>query len=162
MDNQPLEAGQRIGELLFLGHTFARALANRAMRPYGVELRHLGALAYAAEGEPRSQREIVEALGVDKSSMVRTLDDLERMGLVRRRRSPHDRRAYEIQVTPAGRERLQAATRAGAAVMREVLSVLTPTEQEELDRLLSRFVEQARATHARQRSAGRSPVAARP
>ena len=150
MDTETFEAAQLTGELLFLGHTFARALANRAMRPYGVELRHLGALAYAAEGEPRSQRQIVEALGVDKSTMVRTLDDLEGMGLARRHRSTHDRRAYEIEVTPAGRERLNEATQAGAAVMRELLSVLTPAEQGELNRLLTRFVEHARATHARE------------
>ncbi len=138
----------RIGFLLNQAHRYARAAANQAMQPYGLELRHFGVLAYAAQAGPRSQRQIVQALGLDKSSMVHIVDELERQGLAERRRGTTDRRAYEVCITAAGRARLQAAGDRAAAVMEALLSVLTPQEQTHLQGLLERFVEHASSWRA--------------
>jgi DNA-binding MarR family transcriptional regulator len=132
--------------LLSLAHRYARAAANRALQEHELDLRHMSVLEYLAEAGPASQRTLVEALHMDKSSMVYVVDELETQGLAERHRSTHDRRSYAVRITPAGEERLRAAGRTARAAMDELLTPFSPAEREQLERLLTRFVQ-----HARQR-----------
>ena len=59
-------------------------------------------LSTAMQGE-YTQSALAEALGIDKTTMVVTVDALERAGLVERRTSSADRRARVIAVTDGGR-----------------------------------------------------------
>lgn len=52
---------------------------------------------------PLSQQALGQRMGVDRSTIVTLVDDLEAAGLVERRRNPADRRAYALQATAAGR-----------------------------------------------------------
>src|SRR2546423_5662457 len=114
MEAQPVDLSA-LGMRLYRAHRLARAKANEAARPTGIELQHAGVLSAVRGCGVRSQRELGAALGVDKSTLVRIVDDLERRNLVRRRRSPHDRRADEIVITEEGERRPDEA---GAAVGR--------------------------------------------
>jgi DNA-binding MarR family transcriptional regulator len=55
-------------------------------------------------------RLIGERLMVHPTSVTNTIDRLERAGLVARRPNPQDRRGTLAEITPAGREVVQAAT----------------------------------------------------
>jgi DNA-binding MarR family transcriptional regulator len=55
-------------------------------------------------------RLIGERLMVHPTSVTNTIDRLERAGLVIRRPNPQDRRGTLAEITPAGREVVQAAT----------------------------------------------------
>src|SRR5262245_14154618 len=55
------------------------------------------------------QQELGAALGIDRSTMVSLIDQLEGAGLATRRPSPTDRRAREIAITPKGRRLLEQA-----------------------------------------------------
>ena len=55
------------------------------------------------------QQELGSALGIDRSTMVSLIDQLESAGLAKRRPSATDRRAREIAITPKGRRLLQRA-----------------------------------------------------
>ena len=57
---------------------------------------------------PCSQQQLVEALHVNRSMMVKLIDGLEARGLVERRRNPDDRRSYALYPTAAGRAALEA------------------------------------------------------
>ncbi|MFZ1992679.1 MAG: MarR family transcriptional regulator, partial [Solirubrobacteraceae bacterium] len=46
-----------------------------------------------------SQQQLGRAIGMDPSSMVSTIDELEAKGWVQRRRHPTDRRAYALHIT---------------------------------------------------------------
>ena len=59
-------------------------------------------LATALTGE-HTQTELAKLVGLDKTTMVVTIDELERKGLAERRPSRADRRARVIAVTAAGR-----------------------------------------------------------
>jgi len=50
-----------------------------------------------------SQTELSHANGRDKSSLTPVVEDLVRRGLVKRTRLKHDRRAYRLNLTPAGK-----------------------------------------------------------
>ena len=72
-----------------------------ALEDLGVSPRAHAVLAAAATGE-HSQTQLARIVGLDKTTMVVTLDELEAAGLAERRPSPTDRRARVIAVTPAG------------------------------------------------------------
>jgi DNA-binding MarR family transcriptional regulator len=64
--------------------------------------------------------------------MTRIVQALERDGLVRRRASPHDRRAVEIHATAKGRRRLATARQRRVRKLAAALEVLTPGERKTL------------------------------
>ena len=91
------------------------------------------------------QQELGSALGIDRSTMVSLIDQLESAGLARRRPSATDRRAREIAITPEGRRLLQRARRLITQVEDEVLTGLSAEERSELLALLRRALESAPA-----------------
>lgn len=141
MDAQPVDP-MALGFLMNRAHQLARGRANQAARPTGLELSHAAVLSTVRSGGIRSQRELGAALGIDKSTLVRIVDDLERQGLVNRRRAPEDRRAYEIVITDEGERRLAEASELFRGAMVGLLEVLAVPEQRQLHDLLSRFVDQ--------------------
>jgi MarR family 2-MHQ and catechol resistance regulon transcriptional repressor len=89
-------------------------------------LHHLGSLC---------QREIAEKLLKSGGNVTLVLDNLEKRGLVKRKRSQQDRRFVMVHLTDDGSRLMsEVFPRHVAAVVREMGS-LTPSEQEELDRL---------------------------
>ena len=84
-------------------------------------------------------------MGIDRTTMVSLIDQLENAGLAKRQPSPTDRRAREIAITPKGRRLLQRARRMISEVDDEVLTGLTAKERGELLTLLRRALESAPA-----------------
>jgi DNA-binding MarR family transcriptional regulator len=58
-----------------------------------------------------SQTELSHASGRDKSSLTPVVEDLVRRGLVARKRTRTDRRAYRLNLTPLGKKTLTTLTR---------------------------------------------------
>ena len=91
------------------------------------------------------QQELGSALGIDRSTMVSLIDQLESAGLATRRPSATDRRAREIAITPKGRRLLQRARGLISQVEDEVLAGLTTDERRDLLTLLRRTLDSAPA-----------------
>jgi DNA-binding MarR family transcriptional regulator len=89
------------------------------------------------------QQELGSAMGIDRTTMVSLIDQLERAELARRQTSARDRRAREIAITPKGRRLLQRARRLILEAEDEVLAGLTATERRELVALLRRALASA-------------------
>lgn len=89
------------------------------------------------------QQELGSAMGIDRSTMVSLIDQLETAGLAKRRPSATDRRAREIAITPKGRRLLQRARRMISQVEDEVLGGLTADERSHLLMLLRRALDSA-------------------
>jgi DNA-binding MarR family transcriptional regulator len=69
------------------------------------------ALTLIARNPGISQTELSQASGRDKSSVTPVVEDLVRRGLVERKRTRNDRRAYRLNLTPAGKKTLTELTR---------------------------------------------------
>ncbi len=54
-----------------------------------------------------TQREIADACMLDVTTMSRTLDKLEKQGLILRERNPGCRRSYQISLTAEGRKKAE-------------------------------------------------------
>jgi DNA-binding MarR family transcriptional regulator len=65
-------------------------------------------LLAAAAQDGLSQQDIINATGIDRSTVSQVVQLLTRKGLLKRRRTRHDARAYAISVTDAGRKLLNA------------------------------------------------------
>src|SRR5262249_34577973 len=91
------------------------------------------------------QQELGSALGIDRSTMVTLIDQLESGGLAKRRPSAADRRAREIAITQKGRRVLQRARRLISQMEDEVLAGLTAEERSQLLALLRRALASAPA-----------------
>jgi DNA-binding MarR family transcriptional regulator len=129
-----------LGLLLRLAHTRAAKTFNEALRPHGLESRHFAALMVLGRNGTQTQRQLIDKLGSDKSSMVRTIDDLEERGLALRGPVEGDRRAHAVDLTPVGRETLATTERVAQQVTARLLKGLEPEEQATLAALLTRFV----------------------
>src|SRR5215510_15508530 len=81
----PERPDQRTGFFLQLAHQRTRRVYNQALRNLRIETRHLGVLTALASNEALNQKQFVEQLELDKSSVVLIIDDLERLGLAERR-----------------------------------------------------------------------------
>jgi len=89
------------------------------------------------------QQEIGSAMGIDPSTMVSLIDQLEAAELAERRPRPTDRRAREVAITPKGRRVLKQARELAARVEDDVLRGLTATERRQLLTLLRRALDSA-------------------
>jgi DNA-binding MarR family transcriptional regulator len=132
----PLEA--RVGYLLSrLGRTQS-GLFVEALEPLGLRPKHFALMNFVELSEGSSQQELGKKLGLDSSGLVSVIDDLERDGLVERRRDTSDRRRYAIHLTRAGRAKLSRAREAVKVRADKLLSPLSEDERETLHDLLER------------------------
>jgi MarR family transcriptional regulator, transcriptional regulator for hemolysin len=119
-------------------HTLTTEL-TAAMEELGVSPRAQHVLDTALTGE-HTQIELARIVGLDKTTMVVTLDELEAAGLAERRPSPEDRRARVIAVTAAGERTLREAEEIGDRIREDVLSVLPARERKVFLGALTRLV----------------------
>src|ERR671924_1191291 len=112
----PPSLANRPGALLTIAARTGQELAKRRLSPLGLSVQLCGVLNLLAEG-PISQQALGEQLGIDRTTIVELIDELEQQGVVVRRRNPADRRSYALTLTPKGRAVQKRAARAfdGAA-----------------------------------------------
>jgi MarR family transcriptional regulator, transcriptional regulator for hemolysin len=99
-----------------------------ALEDIGISPRAHMVLTTALTGE-HTQTQIAKQVGLDKTTMVVTVDELEAAGLAERRSSSTDRRARVIAVTDAGKRAVKAADKVLDRVRDDVLSELEPEER---------------------------------
>jgi DNA-binding MarR family transcriptional regulator len=122
-----------VGQLLFVAQQAAQALAVERLEPLGLPPRAWGVLSTLAESGPLTQIELATTMAIDRTAMVYLLDDLEQRALVKRVRSPQDRRAFLIHLTQGGRD---AQRRAAAALDGAADTLLAPLDQAERRHLI--------------------------
>jgi DNA-binding MarR family transcriptional regulator len=132
------ELDQRIPFLLSqLGSRMADEFQRR-LEPLGVEPRTYAVLLALAANDGQSQRELSARLGIHRNVMVSVIDTMERQGLAKRRRHPHDRRAFAVTLTAKARKLLPALDEQGSALEDELTAPLSAQERETLLRSLQR------------------------
>jgi DNA-binding MarR family transcriptional regulator len=132
-----------LGLLLASAHQAARGALGVELRPLGIETRHFAVLSALDRLGPTNQRRLGGLLDLDKSAVVRIMDELERLGLAVRNRDAHDRRAYAIELTGEGRRYARAAADTAAVVSARLFGWLAPDDRERLVALLAGIVDHA-------------------
>lgn len=94
-----------------------------------------------ALGQELPQSRLGELAGLDKTTMVVTMDELERSGLAERRPSATDRRARIVAVTPAGEALLARGQKVVDAANTDILSGLPAADREVFVRCMTALVD---------------------
>ena len=132
----------RDGALLVIAARTGQQLATRRLAPMGLTVQLCGVLNRLAVG-PVSQHELGQQLGIDRTTMVEVIDDLEAKGVVVRKRNAADRRSYTIQLTPKGQTVQKRAARAFDAAADEFFGPLKPAERQGLANMMRRLIAAA-------------------
>ncbi len=109
-------------------------------------------IATVASHPGATQREIAEKLQVTDVTAGRLIDQMCADGLMQRRDSPHDRRAYSVVLTPAAQPVVEKLGKAAEAYEAETFVNFSEAELDMLDQLLSKLSDNMC-------SKGRDPVA---
>jgi DNA-binding MarR family transcriptional regulator len=125
-------AGQLFFRLWRATHTQTAA----ALQSIGLTPALFAVLNFLRANEGAIQQQIGSAMGIDPSTMVSLVDQLERAGLAKRRPHPQDRRAREVLITPKGRRALQRGRELAGEVEDDVLQGLSHAERRQLVALL--------------------------
>jgi len=129
---------------------FIRAI-DRRLRPLGLSSGQIPILLALAESDSLSQKAFVEQAAIAQPVIAATLRRMEGLGLVLRRRDPHDGRSTLFSLTTRGRsklERLYAEIDAGNAA---ALAGLSPQEAGRLLATLRKVIANLSAIEQRQR-----------
>src|SRR5919204_295198 len=113
------------GQLLFRLWRASHTRAAEVLGTVGLTPALFGLLNVIGAREGAIQQELGMAMGIDRTTMVSLVDQLEGAGLARRRPSATDRRAREVAITPKGRRLLERARRLLTRAEDEVLAGLT-------------------------------------
>jgi DNA-binding MarR family transcriptional regulator len=114
---------------------FATALGD-----LGIEPRHFGAITTLRHTGPIPQAELARVLGVSGATVVQIVDDLERRGVVERRRLPTDRRTQVLHLLPEADDVHAQALEIGKRMHQAWLGKLTKKQSDRLITLLQRFI----------------------
>jgi DNA-binding MarR family transcriptional regulator len=137
------EVAEFAGQLFFRLWRASHTRVADALDALGLTPALFGLLNVLGAREGAIQQELGSEMGIDPSTMVSLIDQLESGGLAKRRPHPKDRRAREVAITPKGRRLLERARRMANDVDSEVLRGLTAGERRELLRLLRRALGSA-------------------
>jgi DNA-binding MarR family transcriptional regulator len=138
----PTSVADRPGALLVIAARTGQELARRRLAPLGLTVQMCGVLNFLA-ASPTSQHDLGEQLGIDRTTVVELIDQLEKLGVVVCHRNPSDRRSYTLVLTPKGRTFQKRAARAFAAAADEFFGPLKPAEKKAIGDMLRRVITSA-------------------
>jgi DNA-binding MarR family transcriptional regulator len=119
-------APQLVHDIVATADLFLRE-STRLFRPHGLtaaQFNVLNILAAPERAAGLSQRELADALVVDRSNVTGLVDRLEEAGWVRRADDAADRRVYRVRLTPSGRRLWEKVAPGYADVVRQVTARL--------------------------------------
>lgn len=104
---------QSLREILFQIELLKRRKVQRFLMDIGLTPGQGQAriLVYLSSHSSVTQKEIADRCMLDVTTMSRVLNKLEEMGLISRQRDPGCRRAYQIGLTEAGRQKAEEVNR---------------------------------------------------
>ena len=102
---------------------------SRLSREIGEKPGRFATLTLIGRNPGISQTALSQANGRDKSSLTPVVEDLVRRGLVKRTRLNHDRRAYRLDLTPAGRKTLAQLNACARRHERNLDRIIGPRER---------------------------------
>ena len=135
----PAELQECLGFLLARVGIATKLAAFEEFQRAGFGPYQYGVLAVLGEGAKETQATIADTLDVDRGQLVGVLDELEKDGLIERRRDQNDRRRHMVSITPAGKKRLVKMRALVKNVEDSLLGALDTDERATLQDFLQRI-----------------------
>ncbi len=103
--------------------------------------RQFAVLSTVAKAEDVSQTALVDATGIDRSTLADIVRRLVERGLLARRRTKQDARMYAVRLSAAGRAALESATTGAIATNDAILAPLAAGQRAAFVGALQKIVE---------------------
>jgi DNA-binding MarR family transcriptional regulator len=126
--------------LLHRAHQAVDQLFDAGMKTNGLTARQLAVLVTVSQNEGVSQTNLCERTGIDRSTLADIVKRLKRKGLLQRRRSNADARAYAVTLTEQGRQVLRVAEPLATHVDARILDALPAKRRAEFMGALASIV----------------------
>jgi MarR family transcriptional regulator, temperature-dependent positive regulator of motility len=101
------------------------------MKVDGLTPRQLAVLVTVANNEGLSQTGLVDRTGIDRSTLADIVRRMQRKGLLQRRRTKEDARAYAVKLTDEGRKVLRTAEPLARRVDDRILDALPGKQRDQ-------------------------------
>jgi DNA-binding MarR family transcriptional regulator len=137
---KPRGTNLKLGLLLRRSHQRAAGSLNNALSSLGLTGRHFGVMMLLRRDGVSTQRDLIRQTGSDKAGMVRTVEDLDKLGYLSRTQSTSDKRVAYLTLTDSGIDAFDTAQRLATGAAEELFGSFTTTELETLETLLTKFV----------------------
>lgn len=137
---------QSLGYLTGVASRLLSNLLAQHLREAGIDLtaEQWGAIIVLHNGEAMTQGQIGERLQLEKSSVSRLINGLERRGWIARTQDPNDSRQRIVTLTPMALETAERCATIARAILEEAQRDLTGEEMLILRSLLSRTISNLR------------------
>jgi len=112
---------------------------HRHLSETGLTISQFAVLEALYQLGPQSQRDIGQKILRSSGNITMVIDNLEKNGLVRRKRNEADRRVFIVHLTDKGYNLINKIFPPHAAVIAKDLGVLTAAEQDALGRLCKKL-----------------------
>lgn len=143
LDQSPLHLLHRVRQVA--GDLFQAEMA-------GIDLtaRQYVVLVTAASKDGLSQQDIIDRTGIDRSTVSQVVHTLTRKGLLARRRTKEDARAYAITLTPRGHDVLKVSEPIVGRIDASLVGTLPPARATAFLEALRTIVETLETGKAKQ------------
>lgn len=113
--------------------------AHRQLRAIGLTVSQFGVLEALYHLGPMCQKDIAGKILKSTGNITTVIDNLEKQGLVTRKRNDDDRRYFNVLLTDEGTRTIQAIFPEHAHRITDLMNSLTLDEQKELGRLCKKL-----------------------
>lgn len=141
---QGIDLDTSLGYLVKQAAVALRLSMEAALRPLDLTVTQYSCLELLRQRPGLSGSELARGVFVTRQSMHVLLQALQRDGLVERPDEPEAGRVLPAELTDAGRERVEAASRAVKAVEESMHTTLDAGERAELRRMLADCIDSLR------------------
>jgi MarR family transcriptional regulator for hemolysin len=114
--------------------------ANILLKPHNMMHGFTYFLMALYEQDGQTQTELQKIIGIEQPTVVRTLDRMERDGLIVRKQSPTDRRVFNIYLTDKGLSCKDAVLSSALSLNKLLLQPFSENEQEIIQSYLQRLI----------------------
>jgi DNA-binding MarR family transcriptional regulator len=155
-DSASYQPRRSIGALLsrvkveMLAALDAELAADKRLAPLELSAAQFAVIASLAGEERKSASDLCKGISYDAGAMTRMLDRLEGKGLIRRNRSPEDRRLVHLELTDEGRAAYPRMRELSLGVANRFLRGFSKAEARQLESLLARMLGNAHPGEARE------------
>lgn len=142
-DAKHYQPGCSVGYLLNRARTELLASIDRELEPFDITAAQYSIMAHIAYEMADSPAGLCKGIAYDPGAMTRMIDRLEAKKLVRRVRSPHDRRAITLELTDEGRTVMPKLRTQVVSVLNRLMRDFTQTEARQFEKFLQRMIANA-------------------
>ena len=130
-EREPLPEGltRYTGFLVAKAHQRLWTLFGDECKKIGIDVPCGGVLWLLDDEGSMSQQQLGRKLRIDRTTMVKMVDQLEGRKLVRRKDHPEDRRVYLVELTPTGKKSLAALQKVADQMEKKLLIGFTEDER---------------------------------